>query len=320
MAPDSHVSRVTDVEVRSLRREADGVVSLTLQALDGASLPPWDPGAHVDLIMGDGLERQYSLCGSPADGASWRIAVLLEPDGRGGSRFVHEAVRPGTRLAVRGPRNHFPLVDAHAYRFVAGGIGITPIIPMLQHVEAAGREWQLLYGGRRADSMAFVTELPRPEERVTLWPQDEQGLLKIEAFLGAPRADTAIYCCGPEPLLQAVEAVARRWPADSLHTERFAPADGALDGVAAAFDVVCEQSRVTVSVGPHESIAEALEAAGIDVETSCREGTCGTCETAVLEGEPDHRDSVLSSSERASGNVMMICCSRSSGPRLVLDI
>ncbi|HEY6762967.1 MAG TPA: PDR/VanB family oxidoreductase [Baekduia sp.] len=319
MTVDEAALEEIEVEVLAVDHEADGVVSLRLGAARGAPLPAWEPGAHLDLVLSDGLERQYSLCGAPAE-RDWRIAVLREPESRGGSAFVHTSVAAGDRLVARGPRNHFALVEADAYRFVAGGIGITPILPMVARLAAEGRPWELLYGGRRRASMAFVAELAALGGHVTLWPQDEHGLLDLDAFLGTPADGTAIYCCGPEPLLQAVEERAARWPGDALHLERFAPKEGALDGAATAFEVVLEQSGVTVAVGPDETIADALEAAGVDIVTSCREGTCGTCETVVVEGVPDHRDSVLSAAEQASGDVIMICCSRAQGPRLVLDL
>ncbi|HET6509945.1 MAG TPA: PDR/VanB family oxidoreductase [Baekduia sp.] len=312
--------REIETEVLSVDREADGVLSLRLGPTGADALPPWEPGAHVDLLLGGDLERQYSLCGAPEARDAWRIAVLREPESRGGSAFVHTSVAAGDRLTVRGPRNHFNLVEADAYRFVAGGIGITPILPMLARLSAEGRPWRLLYGGRRRGSMAFVDELAALGGDVVLWPQDEHGLLDLDAFLGPPADGTAIYCCGPEGLLAAVEARAERWPAGALHLERFAPKDGALEGAATAFEVVLQESGITIAVGPDETIADAIEAAGVDVDTSCREGTCGTCETAVLEGVPDHRDSVLSASEQASGEVMMICCSRARTPRLVLDL
>jgi ferredoxin-NADP reductase len=274
----------------------------------------------MDVLMSAELERQFSLCGDPADGP-WRIGVLLEPESRGGSTWMHENVEVGTDLRVRGPRNNFPLVpEAASYVMIAGGIGITPILPMVRELAQLGADWTLLYGGRERKSMAFVGELESHGERVTICPQDAFGLLDLNSLLQEPRPGTVVYCCGPEPLLQAVEEKCGPWPAGTLHLERFKPRPGALDGDRTAFEVVLDYSGITIMVREDQTIAEAVEAAGIEIETSCREGTCGTCETVVLEGIPDHRDSFLQEDERASNETMMICCSRSRTPRLVLDL
>ncbi|MEU4251602.1 PDR/VanB family oxidoreductase [Amycolatopsis sp. NPDC026612] len=293
---------------------ADGVVRLTLRAPGGEPLPPWEPGAHVDLLLPGGVVRQYSLCGDPGDTSAYRVAVLRETDGRGGSAHVHDALLAGHRVRVDGPRNHFALVDAERYLFIAGGIGITPILPMLDRVARAGRDWQLVYGGRTRASMAFTEELARHGDRVTLWPQDEHGLLDLPGLLADPRPGTAVYCCGPEPLLAAVESFA---PAD-LHVERFTPKPD--DGARTAFEVELAASGRVLPVPADRSILEVVEEAGVTVLSSCREGTCGTCETGVLGGTPDHRDSVLTADERLESEVMMLCVSRACTPRLVLDL
>lgn len=301
-----------EVLVRSREVVADGVVRLTLRRPRGEPVPAWEPGAHVDLVLGPDLVRQYSLCGDPADRSVLQVAVLHEPSGRGGSRHVHSTLTEGAAVRVRGPRNRFPLVAAERYLFVAGGIGITPIVPMIAAVEARGASWRLLYGGRTRSSMAFAGELrDRYGDRVLLRPQDETGLLDLDPFLAA---DAEVYCCGPESLLAAVE---RRAPA-RLHVERFTAREVA-DG-RASFEVRLARSGRALVVPEDGSILDVVEAAGVAVLSSCREGTCGTCETVVLEGVPDHRDSVLDDAERAAGDVMMICVSRSRGPRLVLDL
>jgi len=300
---------------------ADGIVALELTGPSGEELPPWTPGAHVDLLLTDDLERQFSLCGDPADAARWRIAVLRESEGRGGSAFVHDRLAVGDRVRARGPRNHFPLEPAEEYLFIAGGIGITPLLPMMAKATQDGIEWRLAYGGRRAASMAFVDELPGTTEgHVALWPQDEVGLIDLEGLLVEPRPGCRIYCCGPEPLLQAVDGLVAGWPPHSLRTERFSPKAHALEGDASSFVVRLDYSDLEVTVGPDQSIVDAVEALGVDVITSCREGTCGTCETTVLDGVPDHRDSILSEDEHAANDTMMICCSRSHSPVLVLDL
>jgi ferredoxin-NADP reductase len=297
---------------------ADDVVRLTLRDPDGRPLPSWEPGAHIDLVLADDLVRQYSLCGSPEDDAAYQVAVLREPDGRGGSARVHDELAAGDRIRVDGPRNHFALVDAERYLFLAGGIGITPILPMLDRVARTGRDWRLVYGGRTRSSMAFTADLDRDDGRVTIQPQDEQGLLDLPGLLAEPKPGTAVYCCGPEPLLAAVEQHCTGWPGDALHVERFTPK--ADDGPHTAFEVELAGSGRVLRVPADRSILDVAEEAGVIVLSSCREGTCGTCETGVLGGTPDHRDSVLTEAEQRAGDVMMLCVSRSSSPRLVLDL
>jgi ferredoxin-NADP reductase len=322
--PDIAVSMRQPPEERAVVAEriehvADDVVSLVLTAADGSPLPCWQPGAHIDLILAPGLERQYSLCGDPRDLSHWRIGVLREQPSRGGSARVHR-LNPGRPLRVRGPRNHFRLVESKRYVFIAGGIGITPILPMVEQVARGNATWQLVYGGRTAASMAFTDRLARYGAAVTLWPQDEHGFIDLEAVLGTPQDDTAVYCCGPGALISAVEARVAAWPEGTLHVERFAPREGALDGECRAFEVRLARTGLTVQVDANQSIVDALAMAGIPVATSCRRGTCGTCETHVLEGTPDHRDSILTAGEQERGDTMMICCSRATGPSLLLDL
>ncbi|OZM81467.1 PDR/VanB family oxidoreductase [Pseudonocardia sp. MH-G8] len=300
---------------------AEGVVTLVLRDPAGAALPPWEPGAHVDLVLTPELTRQYSLCGDPADRGAWRIAVLREPDGRGGSEFVHEKLLPGTTVPVRGPRNHFALVPAPRYLFVAGGVGITPIATMLAAATDAGADWQLVYGGRSAATMAFAAELRAAHgERVQLRPQDEHGLLDLDAMLAAAAPGTLVYCCGPTPLLDAVEQRCAGWPPGTLHVERFAPKEVGAPVLAGAFEVELAQSGATVTVPPDRAVLDVLEESGVALLSSCREGTCGTCETAVLSGVVDHRDSLLTEEERAAHDTMFPCVSRAAGPKLVLDL
>jgi ferredoxin-NADP reductase len=296
---------------------ADGVLALTLRHPLGEELPAWEPGAHLDVVLGPELERQYSLCGEPADRSAWRIAVLREPDGRGGSAYVHGQLVPGDKVRVRGPRNHFALAPAPRYRFIAGGIGITPILPMLAAADAAGAEWTLLYGGRTRRSMAFSEELRRYGDRVTVAPQDEAGLLDLSSVLDDLPEGTLVYCCGPGPLLDAVE---ERCPAGVLHVERFSPKEQQRARDDQEFEVVLQQSGRTLTVPADASVLDTVRAAGVEVLFSCAEGTCGTCETDVVEGTPDHRDSVLTDEEREAGETMLICVSRCRGKRLVLDL
>jgi ferredoxin-NADP reductase len=314
----------TDLIVRRRNTSAEGVVLLDLARPENEDLPRWGPGAHIDLILDDGLTRQYSLCGDPRDSGIWRVGVLLDPNSRGGSRYVHQKLTEGAKVRVRGPRNHFPLVDAQHYRFIAGGIGITPIFAMIEAAQRAGSDWTLLYGGRTRASMAFVDDLvERYPERVTVWPQDERGLLDLESLFKDPEDNTLVYCCGPEALLSAVEQHSAHWPAGILHIERFA-AKAPMGGEAAEaldqFEVVCQRSGRAFDIGSEQSILEVLEEEGIPILGSCYEGVCGTCEARVLGGTPDHRDSVLTNAEREAGEVMLICVSRSRTERLVLDL
>ena len=310
----------SDLRVAGRREVADGIVELTLVDPTGAPLPAWTAGAHVDLILDPSLTRQYSLCGSATDRASWKIGVLRDPNSRGGSVHVHDELAEGSTVRVRGPRNHFPLHPSPRYQFIAGGIGITPILAMIEAAESRGAEWSLLYGGRSRASMAFLDKL-EGDDRVTVWPEDEEGLLDLASVLDTPRPDTLVYCCGPGALLDAVEEGCASWPDGSLHVERFAAkAVEAPEDALDSFDVECSRSGVTVKVTEGASIFDELESAGVNVLGSCMEGVCGTCEADVLEGTPDHRDSVLSRSERERGATIMLCVSRSLSEKLVLDV
>jgi ferredoxin-NADP reductase len=311
---------VATVRVAAKTAMADGVVTLELTAPDGRRLPDWTPGAHVDLTLGNGTTRQYSLCGDRWDPTTYRVGVLLEPAGRGGSAYVHEQLQPGHLVGLGGPRNNFPMVPAEAYLFVAGGIGITPLLPMIAQADMLGADWRLLYGGRTRSSMAFLDELAPYGDRVQVAPQDEVGLLDLPSFLGAPRADVRVYCCGPAPLLGAIEAACADWPPHTLRTERFVAAEQGPPALTTPFEVHLRRSGTTVTVTPDVSVLEAVAAAGVDVLSSCRQGTCGTCETTVVDGVPDHRDSLLDDAERAAGDCMYICVSRSCTERLVLDL
>jgi ferredoxin-NADP reductase len=318
MVTQEFEAEMTVVEKRAV---AQDVVTLTLREIDENPLPAWAAGAHVDLILPDAPTRQYSLCGDPQDHHAYRLGVLRDANGRGSSLYVHEKLEAGDVVRVRGPRNNFRLVESPKYLFIAGGIGITPILPMMAAAEAAGSEWRLLYGGRQRSSMAFVDELTTSYgERISVHPQDETGLLDLDSALGQPDPDTKVYCCGPEPLLAAVEARCTSWPKGSLHLERFSPKEMTEPVLTDAFEVVLAKSELTLTVPPDRSVLEVVEEAGVTVLSSCSEGTCGTCETGVLEGEPDHRDSVLDEEERAANDCMMVCVSRSCSARLVLDL
>lgn len=322
---DNDVRGARQLLVRQVRLEADGVVSLTLVDPDGAELPPWAPGAHIDLRLPSGIIRQYSLCGELAERRSYTVAVLREEHGRGGSAEVHDSALVGRELEVRGPRNHFALVDAPHYLFLAGGIGVTPILAMVRQVAATGASWELHYGGRSRGSMAFTELLSGiGADRVNLVPQDEQGLLPVLRLLGAAPEGTAVYCCGPEGMIRAVTD-ACEVVGIALHVERFGPSSSGpppppTAATAGCFTVELRQSGLTLEVPPDRTLLDVVREVVPDVGFSCEEGYCGSCETTVLGGVPEHHDTVLSEEERERGDTMMICVGRSASELLTLDI
>lgn len=317
-AGSSRETATLRVEVKE--EVADGVVALSLARPDGGRLPDWAPGAHIDVALPNGMVRQYSLCGDRWDPYRYRIGVLREPGGRGGSRYVHDELRPGDTVGFAGPRNNFAVVPASRYLFIAGGIGITPLLPMVHQAELVGADWTLVYGGRSRASMAFLDRLARYGDRVHLQPEDEHGLLDLPTWLGVPQPDLAVYCCGPAGLLDAVEAACRPWPEHALHTERFVARERPRPIRDRPFQVELARSGVTVTVTPDVSVLDAVRAGGADVLSSCRQGTCGTCEAVVLDGVPDHRDSILDDHQRVRGDCLYLCVSRSCSDRLVLDL
>ncbi|UUU42307.1 PDR/VanB family oxidoreductase [Streptomyces sp. NBC_00162] len=295
--------------ITSRTEPAEGVLRLTLESPE---LPAWTPGAHVDVILPSGLVRQYSLCGDPADAGTYTIAIRLIEDGRGGSREAHAQLVEGAELELRPPRNRFELVPAPSYVFVAGGIGITPILPMLRAATAAGADWTLLYGGRSRASMPFLAELAAYGDRVAVLPEDEAGLPDLAPLAGI-RPGTLVYCCGPEPLMRAVTAAAAD-PA-AVRLERFAPA---APGPARPFTVELRRSGRTVEVGAAETTLAAVRRELPDTPYSCEQGFCGTCQHRVLAGEVDHRDELLTDGERADS--MLLCVSRAKNGHLALDL
>ncbi|WP_346618462.1 PDR/VanB family oxidoreductase [Blastococcus montanus] len=299
---------------------AEGVLALDLAAPGGGRLRDWTPGSHIDLTLPNGMTRQYSLCGDRWDPSTYRVGVLREQVGRGGSAYVHDELAVGDLVGVGGPRNNFPLVPAERYLFVAGGIGITPLLPMIGQAELLGADWRLLYGGRQRASMAFLDDLAAYGDRVEVRPQEEFGLLDLAGFLGEPDPDARVYCCGPAPLLAALEAATSGWPPHAVRTERFVAAGTGAPVRTTPFEVELARTGLTVTVEPGVSVLDAVATAGVEVLSSCRQGICGTCECGVLAGEPDHRDSLLDDAERAAGDTMYICVSRSCSDRLVLDL
>ncbi len=326
LAVEGGVAGAERLLVQQMTWEAEDVLSVVLVREDGGILPSWSPGAHIDLTLPSGLIRQYSLCSSPADHHRWKLAVLREAESAGGSRYIHESLRPGMAVEVVGPRNNFPLAAAEQYLLIAGGIGVTPLLPMAFALEELGVDWHLLYGGRRHISMAFLGDFERLSRRVTIWPEDKQGLLDLVGAIDALRPEAAIYCCGPEPLIAAVEQRCAASGRLSPHVERFKARPGhALEleeaGTAdSEFEVVLAKSGKRFTIPADKTIIEVLQENRVFVATSCTEGYCGVCETAVLEGVPDHRDDYLSPERRASNETMMVCCGRSKTPELTLRL
>lgn len=307
------------MQVASRRLVADGIVEFLLCPVEGQA-PVWEPGAHIDVHLPEAMVRQYSVFGDPADRGSLRIAVLLEPDGRGGSRYLHEHIAVGDVLEMGVPRNNFALQDAEQYVFVAGGIGITALLPMLAEVESRGRDWTLTYLGRSRSTMAYLDAFAPSDRRVTIVTGDSRaGRWDAARFFREARPATAIYCCGPERLLADVEAASAHWPPGSLHVERFKPRP-TNQTPPRAFNVRLMRTGTDLQVPSDHSLLEVVEQAGLRVPSSCREGTCGTCEVMVLDGEPEHHDSVLSAEEAAVGDCMMICVSRAKGTALTIDL
>ncbi len=309
-----------DLVVCERRCVADDIDEFTLVRPDSGTLPVWEPGAHIDLLLSDTLVRQYSLCSDPSDLSTYRIAVLREPHGRGGSVEAHETLRIGACCSIRPPRNHFPLVRALGYVFIAGGIGITPMLPLVAAAARGGRPWRIVYTGRGAASMPYARELrERYGNSVTLHDSTQAGRIDLTADLAGSLPGTAVYACGPAGLIAAAETACSGLAAVDVFAERFTAPD-LRDADSRAFEVSLAVSGLTLSVPAHQSILEVAEASGVVTLSSCRVGNCGTCETGVVNGEVDHRDSVLTPEERAENESMMICVSRCAGDRLVLDL
>ncbi|CAN5524062.1 cytochrome P450/oxidoreductase [soil metagenome] len=321
--PSKHAITRT-VRVEQVTPAADGIVRLRLVSPDGRAMPRWAPGSHIDVECGDtGLSRQYSLCGDPADSQALEIAVLREADSRGGSAWMHTHVKAGDRLKIRGPRNHFRL-DESAQRlvFVAGGIGITPVSAMARRARELGIDYELHYSGGSRRSMALVDELSALHgERLRLHVRDEGGRNDLPALLRSPAEGTQVYACGPKRMLDALETACAHWPDDALRVEHFESTLGTLDPSREhGFEVELKDSGITVQVRPDQTLLAALRGANIDVQSDCEEGLCGSCEVRVLAGDVDHRDLVLTRSERDAGQRMMSCCSRACGQRIVLEL
>lgn len=311
------------LQVARLEQACDGVITMTLADARGDALPLADPGAHLDLHLPNGLTRQYSIIAVTP--AGYELGVQKDAASRGGSSWLHDNARVGMRLETSGPRNHFALERAGSYVFIAGGIGITPILSMVRAARAQGLAHHLFYCTRDAARTAFLDELAGDAHRDSVTIVHDNGDpargLDIAAAVSSPAAGARLYCCGPAGLMDAVRstALAAGWPAERLHFENFTPVQQA-SGEDRPFTVVVSSTGEELHVAADRSILEVLTEAGYIVDSACEDGICGTCQVGVIEGAPDHRDSVLSDAQRAAGNVMQVCCSRAAGDRLVLDI
>ncbi|WP_217548385.1 PDR/VanB family oxidoreductase [Streptomyces sp. GbtcB6] len=323
MSSDPPAPAFARLLVRQARWIAEEVVELRLARRDGLPLPPWEPGAHVELTLPSGLRRTYSLCGDPQERTAWTVAVHRAPDSRGGSRELHETALVGRELTVDGPVNRFPLLPAPGYLLLAGGIGVTPLLPMARALAAGGLPWRLVLGARDGSRLVYAEELTAlGGDRVRLVPQDQAGLPDLAAELAAAPPGHAVYACGPAAMLDAVSELCRTAvPARPLHIERFGPPVRAEeDTERGRFEVVLRRSGLRLAVPADRSVLEVVRDRVPDVPYSCEEGYCGSCETPVLAGTPDHRDSVIGPQERAAATTMMICVSRAASTILELDL
>jgi ferredoxin-NADP reductase len=311
--------RTVDVRVKSITWECARALSLVLIPSDSRPLLPFDPGAHIDVQIPCGPTRQYSLCGAFSDTAYYRIAVR-EILGGVASEFFHRRLRVGDLLAISPPRNNFRFKLAPKYLFIAGGIGITPLLPMMHSAPCHDTDWTLRYCIPRLDETPFLNEINALQGRIFLHTSERHNRLNVSEALGDLTPDTLVYCCGPDRLMEAVKSATAGWPQDMVNYEWFKPQSSQKDAIPSSIKVICERSNKIVEVTPDQTILAALIAAGIDVPKSCEQGICGTCELGVLKGEVDHRDSILSPSERQANSTMMVCVSRAKGSTLVLDI
>jgi ferredoxin-NADP reductase len=311
--------------VQTLRWEAEDTISVELHPAEGSYFPPFAPGSHVDLHLPNGMRRSYSLCNSSDERHRYVVGVLKDRTSRGGSRWVHEDLRVGTQLNISAPRNNFPLYEAAGHSvLVAGGIGITPLLCMVRRLHDLGRSFELLYFARTRRSAAFVEVLSDLRVPMTLHFDDEQGSppdLRRLLAENTPADDLHLYACGPTLMLNSFEKTCSALGLGNAHIERFAAVEREpTANERGSFTVQLARSKRTFTVTPEKSILDTLLAAGLDVVYSCCEGICGACETRVLDGEPDHRDSILSEAEREANDRMLICCSGAKTRSITLDL
>lgn len=308
------------VELKSIRPAAEDTKLYEFARPDGAPLPPAEPGAHIDLHLPNGMMRQYSLVVPHHVPVSYTLGIKRDPNSRGGSAYIFEALKPGQVLTISAPRNHFPLApDAPHHVLIAGGIGITPIFAMMQSLRSKAKSFELHYAGRSHSQLAFLDEVAGQDcAHVHCDDEHDGALLDLAALVAKAPDKSHFYCCGPTPMLEAFRTATRNIPEMRVHFEYFAAKNEAnKDG---GFVVELARSGREIAIGAGETILERLRAEGLSLDSSCEEGICGVCETRVISGIPDHRDAILSDHERAANKSMMICCSGSKSERLVLDL
>jgi len=309
-----------EVRLNAIRYAARDTNLYELARTDGAPLPAAEPGAHVDLHLPNGIVRQYSLTIADPAPTSYILGIKRDAASRGASKYIFEELRVGQLITISAPRNNFGLVeDASHVVLLAGGIGITPIFAMVQRLNELGRSWELHYSCRSRADMAFFDAVRYFKPAHLHFDDESDGtFLDLAAIIGSARESAHLYCCGPTPMLAAFETATKSWPSEQLHVEYFTVKETAnLEG---GFIVQLAQSNKEFFIPPGKGILEVLRAAGFNLPYSCQEGLCGSCETKVIAGIPDHRDSVLTESERAANKIMMICCGGSKTEKLVLDI
>ncbi|WP_095059464.1 PDR/VanB family oxidoreductase [Pseudomonas sp. Irchel s3f7] len=311
------------VYVKSVRYEAENIFSFELFPEQGTTLPAFTAGSHIDLFIPGVPTRSYSLLNDQSEANRYEIAVAKDPKSRGGSKLIHELLRAGDRLEVSGPKNLFPLNEASETSvLIAGGIGITPLWSMAQRLESLRAKWRLVYFARNRESAALLDRMNKVFSHGHIELHLAYGVAEtiaaIAQVFSQDVAATHYYCCGPSGMLESYKSAAGDVPGDRVHYESFvALHDAATEG---GFEVVLAKAGTVVNVQPGQTVLDALAQVGVEVMNSCREGICGACEVVVLEGTPDHRDSILSESEKASNKSMFVCCSGSKSQRLVLDL
>ncbi|AKH44358.1 vanillate O-demethylase ferredoxin subunit [Altererythrobacter atlanticus] len=306
--------------IKKIEWEADGINSYFLTSLDGQDMPAFEPGAHVDVELKPGLTRSYSLVNDPKQRGYYEIAVHHAIDSRGGSRHIHEVWRVGEVVEISAPRNNFPMNEDAAHTvLIAGGIGVTPMLPMIARLEELGKSWELHYVAATPERAAYVDRLSAyPSARIVYDGIEGGARLDLAALSEGAPADAHLYCCGPGGMLDAFVALNKGRPADKVHIEYFsAETEIATDG---GYSLELTRSGKTIQVAEGETMLDALLSAGVDIGFACSEGVCGTCQVKVLDGVPDHRDHFLTDAEKAANSSVMVCCSGSNSAKLVLDI
>ncbi|HEY8578257.1 MAG TPA: PDR/VanB family oxidoreductase [Beijerinckiaceae bacterium] len=308
-----------DMRLTAIRYAAQDTNLYEFRRPDGAALPGAEPGAHIDLHLANGMMRQYSLVTADGDPTAYVVGIKRDRASRGGSIYIHDQLRVGQTLKIGGPRNNFPLKEDAAHTvLIAGGIGITPIWCMAQRLQKRGRSYELHYACRDRNEAAFLEELQRLSQAKLHFDSEAGGFLDLKPIVAGAPAGAHFYCCGPIPMLEGYEAATKALPPEQVHVEYFSAKEEAATG--GGYVVELKRSGQEFAIPEGKTILQVLRDAGVDIPYSCEEGVCGACETAVVSGAPDHRDNILTESERKANKTMMICCSGSKSARLVLDL